>query len=236
MTRAKSAGSLPSARGAPARALLRQSNELLPPHALAPACQRGAVEHQPVLEELFAAEILVIRVLDPMLAQRLVGEVLHVLEDGKPSHQTRRQRRMTRLVRVDRAKLLFQEAPVDRSRQPHQRVLQIDDLIQTRAEQILLAGLPSLLWLHCANPLRPTLVESTESQLQIRGNRQTEFAGKPGAKPHKLANSITSSRSINQSAQWLRNSSRPTTTRSNRASRIRVQSAWAVTKKCESPD
>jgi len=26
-------------------------------------------------------------------------------------------------------------------------VLQIDDLIQTRAEQILLAGLPSLLWL-----------------------------------------------------------------------------------------
>src|SRR3974377_2312135 len=208
MTRAKSAGSLPSARGAPARALLRQSNELLPPHALAPACQRGAVEHQPVLEELFAAEILVIRVLDPMLAQRLVGEVLHVLEDGKPSHQTRRQRRMTRLVRVDRAKLLFQEAPVDRSRQPHQRVLQIDDLIQTRAEQILLAGLPSLLWLHCES-LRPTLVESTESQLQIRGNRQTEFARKPGAKPHKLANSITSSRSLNQSAQWLRNSPRP---------------------------
>src|SRR5665811_1807821 len=116
---------------------------------------------------------------------------------------------MTRLVRVDRAKLLFQEAPVDRSRQPHQRVLQIDDLIQTRAEQILLAGLPSLLWLHCES-LRPILVESRESQLQIRGNRQTEFARKPAATPHKLANSITSSRPINQSAQWLRNSSRPT--------------------------
>src|SRR5450631_4513240 len=162
-----------------------------------------------MLEELLAAEVLVIRVLDPVLAQRLVGVVLHVLEDGKPRHQTRRQRRMTRLVRVDRAKLLFQEAPVDRSRQPHQRVLQIDDLIQTRAEQILLVGLPSLLWLHCES-LRLTRVESRESQLQIRGNRQTEFARKPAATPHKLANSITSSRPINQPAQRLRNSSRPT--------------------------
>src|SRR5664280_1702910 len=116
---------------------------------------------------------------------------------------------MTRLVRVDRAKLLFQEAPVDRSRQPHQRVLQIDVLIQTRAEQILLASLPSLLRLHCES-LRSTRVESRETQLQIQGNRQTEFARKPGVTPHKLATSITSLRPINQSAQWLRNSSRPT--------------------------
>src|SRR5665811_326737 len=116
---------------------------------------------------------------------------------------------MTRLVRVDRAKLLFQEAPVDHSRQSHQRVLQIDDLIQTRAEKILFASLPSLLRLHCQS-LRSTRVESRESQLQIRGNRQTEFARKPAATPHKLANSITSLRPINQSAQWLRNSSRPT--------------------------
>src|SRR5665213_2924234 len=114
---------------------------------------------------------------------------------------------MTRLIRVDRSKLFFQEAPVDRSRQPHQRVLQINDLIQTRAEQILLASLPSLLWLH-REPLRPTQVESRESQLQIRGNCQTEFARKPGTTSNKLANSITSSRPINKPAQWLRNSSR----------------------------
>ena len=88
-------------------------------------------------------------------------------------------------------------------------LLQIDDLIQTRAEQILFASLPSLLWLHCEF-LRSTRVESRESQLQIRGNRQTEFARKPAATPHKLANPITSSYPINQSAQWLRNSSRPT--------------------------
>jgi hypothetical protein len=68
------------------QALLQQCNELLFPHALAPARQRGAVEHQPVLEELLAAEVLIIPVLNPVLAQRLVGEVLHVLEDGKPRH------------------------------------------------------------------------------------------------------------------------------------------------------
>ena len=101
--------------GGDRQALLQQRHELLLAHALAPARQRGAVEHQPVLEELLAAEVLEIRVLDPALAQRLVGEVVHVLEDGKPRHQPRRQRRVPRLVRVDRSELLFQEAPVDRS-------------------------------------------------------------------------------------------------------------------------
>ena len=36
---------------------------------------------------------------------------------------------------IDRAKLLFQEAPVDRSRQPHQRVLQIDEAPHHPADQ-----------------------------------------------------------------------------------------------------
>ena len=44
------------------------------------------VEHQPVLEELLAAEELVIGVLYPPLAQHLVGEVVGVLENGQPRH------------------------------------------------------------------------------------------------------------------------------------------------------
>ena len=39
-----------------------------------------------VLEELLAAEELVIGVLHPALAQDLVGEVVSVLEDRKPRH------------------------------------------------------------------------------------------------------------------------------------------------------
>src|ERR1035441_1701784 len=116
MTRAKSAGFIASVRVATARLSCSRAWSFSSPHALAPARQRGAVGHQPVLKELLAAEVLVIRVLDPLLAQRLVGEVLHVLEDGKPRHQTRRQRRMTRLVRLHRTKLLFLETPLDPSR------------------------------------------------------------------------------------------------------------------------
>ncbi len=54
-----------------------------------------------MLEELLPAEELVIGVLDPALAQDLVGEVVGVLEDREPRHQPRRQRRTAGPVRVD---------------------------------------------------------------------------------------------------------------------------------------
>jgi hypothetical protein len=72
-----------------------------------------------MLEELLAAEELEIRVLNPTVAQHLVGEVVHVFEDCEPRHQPRRQRRTARTVRVDRSEPLFQEAPIDRPRQLH---------------------------------------------------------------------------------------------------------------------
>ena len=43
--------------------------------------------------ELLTAEELEIWVLDPSIAHCLVREVIHVLEDGEPRHQPRRQRR-----------------------------------------------------------------------------------------------------------------------------------------------
>ena len=105
--------------GGDRQALLQQSDKLLLTHTLAPARQRGAVEHQPMLEELLAAEELEIRVLNPTVAQHLVREVVHVFEDGEPRHQPRRQRRAAGTVHIDRSEPLFQEAPVDRSRQLH---------------------------------------------------------------------------------------------------------------------
>jgi hypothetical protein len=47
------------------QALLQQRLQPLLAHTVAPARQRRAIEHQPVLEELLAAEELVIGVLDP---------------------------------------------------------------------------------------------------------------------------------------------------------------------------
>src|SRR6266542_2975898 len=55
-----------------------------------------------MLEELLAAEVLEVRVLHPPIAQSLVGKVISVLEDRQPRHQPRRQRRLARLVGVDR--------------------------------------------------------------------------------------------------------------------------------------
>jgi hypothetical protein len=49
-----------------------------------------------------------------------------------------------------------------------------------------------------------------ESRLQIRGNPKIKFARKPHFRPQKLANAITSPRSIIQLAQWLRETSRAT--------------------------
>jgi len=54
------------------QAFLKQRLQPLLAHPVAPARQRRAIEHQPVLEELLAAEILVIGVLDPALAQNLI--------------------------------------------------------------------------------------------------------------------------------------------------------------------
>jgi hypothetical protein len=52
--------------------LLHKCREFLFAHSLPPARHRRALEGQFVLEELFAAEQLVIWVLDPALAQNLV--------------------------------------------------------------------------------------------------------------------------------------------------------------------
>src|SRR5262252_9482905 len=129
-----------------------------------------------MLEKFLAAEVLEVRVLHPAIAQSLVGKVVGVLEDRYPRHQPRRQWRLARLVGVDRPKRLFQKTPIDRPRQLHQRVFHINDLIKPRAEQILLAGLPSLAWSHRKSPLHQP--EREESRLAIRGNPQNRICKK----------------------------------------------------------
>ena len=162
-------------RSAPRRRRQARLEQRLQPfgaHAIAPMGHRGAIERQPVPEELLAAEVLVIRVFQPNLAHHLVAEVVGVLEDGEPRHQPRRQRRPAGAVLVDGAERRLQEAPVDRPRQPHQRVLRVDDLIEPRAKQILLAALPPFPWPHRnLRPSRPrqriTARDSRESPTRI---------------------------------------------------------------------
>src|SRR5215204_2493417 len=113
--------------------------------ALAPARQRGAVEGQLGLEELLAAEELELRVLEPALAQDLVREVVPVLHDGQACHQPRRQGRPAGAVLVDRPEPLLEEAPVDGTGEPPERVSGVDDRLEPGPEQIRRPGLAPLL-------------------------------------------------------------------------------------------
>ena len=98
----------------------------------------GAGAVHPITEQL------IVRVLDPARAQILVGEIVHVLEDRKPRHQPRRQRRMSGLVGIDRAEPLLEKAPVDRPAELRQRVVRVDDLVETGLEQIVLPAVAPL--------------------------------------------------------------------------------------------
>src|SRR5699024_71674 len=60
------------------------------PHAV--ARQRGVVARQAGLEHHLATKILKVRVLQPALTDRFVGQVVRVFEIQQPDHQPRRQR------------------------------------------------------------------------------------------------------------------------------------------------
>jgi hypothetical protein len=63
------------------KALLQRRGELLFTQPLTPAGQRRAIKRKRVPEHHFPAEVLVIRVLYPAIAQLLIGEVVHALEN-----------------------------------------------------------------------------------------------------------------------------------------------------------
>src|ERR1700687_2524676 len=125
-------------------------------------------------EVLLAAEVLVIRVLDPAQSQLLVRQVVRVLEDREASHQAGRQRRLTRAIRVHVAELAADQLPVDQAAEPDQRVLHVDDLVAPRPAQIVL---PSRLLARPHPRLRLHLAQ-TESRFVIRGNPLSRFARK----------------------------------------------------------
>jgi hypothetical protein len=84
--------------------LLDQRHQLFLTQALAPPCQRRAVERQLVAEAQFTAEVLVIGVLEPARAQHFVREVVHMLQDEEPGDEPGRQARLARPRRTDRGK------------------------------------------------------------------------------------------------------------------------------------
>src|SRR5215471_15606667 len=173
-------------------ALLQQRDDLLLTQPLAPARERRAIKWQLVPEHHFPTEVLEIRVLHPSLAQRLVGEVVHMLENEQPGHQPRRQRRLPGSHPTHRAEASRQKVPIDLPRQPHQRMAKVDDLLERRA--------------HRSPPTANLAVEG----ITDRPHRESQTARKPACTPGFLAKSITCSDQIIAIDQSLPNSSRTT--------------------------
>src|SRR2546423_358780 len=185
-------------------ALLQQRGDLLLTQPLAPARQRRAIKWQLVPEHHLPTEVLEIRVLHPSLAQRLVGEVVHMLEKEQPGHQPRRQRRLPGAHPTHRAEASRQKVPIDLPRQPHQRMAKVDDLLERRAKQVVLAIVARLA--HRSPPTANLAVEG----ITDRPNRESQTARKPACTPGFLAKSITCSGQIIAIDQSLPNSSRTT--------------------------
>src|SRR5215212_3873335 len=95
---------------------------------------------------------------------------MHVLEDRQARHQPRRQRRASEGVRIDHPEPLLEEAPVDRSRELHHRMSEVDNLVEPRPEEIALPRLPRSFGRMKA-PVA-TLDEARESRLGCRINLQ----------------------------------------------------------------
>jgi hypothetical protein len=144
----------------------------------------------------------------PTVAQHFVRQIVHVFEDGQPRHQPRRQWRMTGFVGVDRAEPLFQKAPINRTRQLHQRVVHVDDLVQTQPEQVVLAALPILLRSHLRSSAQSTQAERiTSSDSKESPNRICKETEVPAPKTGKYDYFIASDR---PRRSMLRSSSRTT--------------------------
>ena len=191
--------------GGDGQALLQERQQPLLAEALAPARQRRALERQLVLKELLATEQLEIRVLQPARTERLVGEIVQVLEDRQAGHQPGGQRRPAGIIVVELAEARLEKAPVDRARERHQRVSQVDDLIEPRPEQIRLATLASLLRSHRQNhPASPRWRQG------ITLTQVDQFARKHVHSALKPANANTCQGPKLTPAQGLRSSSRTT--------------------------
>ncbi len=131
----------------------------------APMAQVGTLVRENVLEELFPGEELEIGVVDPALAHRFVGQREDVLEQQKSDDEAALDARAS-LVAVERRDLAIEPVPVELARQPHQLVLEVDDLVQPGPEQIAGARRLPLLWSHRSPPMRNgiTIRRQRESQ------------------------------------------------------------------------
>src|SRR3954465_13222571 len=139
-----------------------------------------------VLKELFAGEELEIRVVNPALANALIGQSVSVLEQQQADHEPGLDPEPA-ILAVERRDLAVDPVPIDLAGELNQLVLHVDDLVQPRPEQIVRSRRPVLLrWSH--RPLRCT----TESWSAGKGNPKAKLQGLAASTSHSLQSQAAS--------------------------------------------
>lgn len=152
-----------------------------------------------MLEIDFAAEVLEVGVIDPALAHRLIGKVMHMLEDVQAHHHARRHAGSAGLGIMGTVSRI-EPHPVDPMRQPHQRVLHVDDVLEPCPEQVVRSVTTTSLRAH---PIPPRLSSpDRESHLSTGRNPKRANCSLSSPKSPKpcnidyFANTKTPNRSI----------------------------------------
>src|SRR5450631_3336776 len=114
---------------------LSQQQFQLVAEPLAPMAQVRALMRELVLEKLCPGEELEVRVVDPALAHAFVGQPVNVLEQYQPDHEPRLDPGPA-LLAVERRDLAIDPAPINPAGELRQFVLEVDDLVEPRSEQI----------------------------------------------------------------------------------------------------
>jgi hypothetical protein len=163
---------------------------------------------------------LEIGILDPAVTQRLIAQVVNVLEKRQACHQPRRQRRAAGAIRIDRSELRLQKPPIDRARKLHQCMRQI--MIRSSRERnrscsrsLVAPAAASLTLPRSSRGQGITASDSKESQKQ--------FARQPQRRRPIPVKTITGKGSITLLVEHLGNTSRPTN--STRTVQARVEDA-----------
>src|SRR6185312_3193795 len=115
--------------------------------------QVRALVREGMLEKLFTGEELEIRVVDPALAHPFIGKPINVLEQQQPNHEAGLDP-LPAVLAVERCDLAVDPLPIDLASKQNQLLLQVDDLVQPRPEQIVRSSRLVLLRSH--RPLRCT--------------------------------------------------------------------------------
>jgi hypothetical protein len=96
------------------------------------------------------------------------------------------QRRLAGTIPINRIQVLLDEGPVDARPQLRQRMVEVDDLIQTRPQPLCLTAVASFARPHGQDP--PGSVSAAADHGR---SRRSNFAGKLRVKDKFLANTLT---------------------------------------------